>query len=213
MATTYSTSLIGKQSSSTTIIPAGKRLRTETLTAPVLLISTQLLSTILERKRLEISPPLPIICKPFGFLKSLNFRSVGLELEDVSYEFGWELVLFESVVVQGPCEAQFEVVEVEDESSLSKGDLDELHVTEEKSVLAGTGSEPGLESSGFLYELETRAEPSSEPFECQPKPFPIYEEQMDESEKVVDVDVSEESGSPIEILQTKTIQVQPSGQG
>jgi len=36
---------------------------------------------------------------------------------------------------------------------------------------------------------------------------------MDQPERVTDVDVSEESGSPIEILQPKTIQVQPSGEG
>jgi len=36
---------------------------------------------------------------------------------------------------------------------------------------------------------------------------------MEESERVADVDVSEESGSPIEILQPRTIQVQLSGEG
>ena len=160
----------------------------------------------------------PIICKPFRFLKSLNLKSVGLKLEDVPYEFGWDLVLFEFVVVdleskvvQGPSEAKFEVFEVEDESSLFEGDSDESHVTGEKSVLAGTGPEPGSESSSFLPESETRVEPGSDTFECQPEPFLVHEEQMDESERVADVDVSEESESPIEILQPKTIQVQPPG--
>ena len=33
-------------------------------------------------------PPLPIILRTFRFLKSLNLRSVGLELGGVSAEFG-----------------------------------------------------------------------------------------------------------------------------
>ena len=66
--------------------------------------------------------------------------------------------------------------EVEDESSLSKGDSNELHMTGEKSVLAGTRPERGSESSSFLPESETRAKPGSDPFECQPEPFPVYEE-------------------------------------
>ena len=83
MTTTSSTSFTGKRSSSTAIVSVGKRLRTETPTAPVLSISAELLTTIFEGKGLEISPPLPIICEPFEFLKSLNLKSVGLELEDV----------------------------------------------------------------------------------------------------------------------------------
>ena len=45
-------------------------------------------------------PPLPIISTVFGFLKSLDLRTVGLELGDVSSEFRWALVLFESSVEQ-----------------------------------------------------------------------------------------------------------------
>jgi len=66
--------------------------------------------------------------------------------------------------------------EVEDESSLSEGDLNKLHMTGEKSILVGIGPEPGTESSSFLPESETRAKPGSDPFECQPEPFPVYEE-------------------------------------
>ena len=127
------------------------------------------------------------------------------------FEFG--KVELESKVVQGSSEANFEVFEVEDESSLSEGDLDELLVTREKSVLAGTGPEPGSVPSSLLSEPETREKPGSYPFECQPDPFPVYEERMDESEKVGDVELSEESGSSIEILQPKTIRVQPSKEG
>jgi len=97
MATTNNTSFTGKRSSSTAIVLAGKHLHTETPT--VVSISAELLIAIFGGKGLKTSPSLPIFCKPFGFLKSLNLRSVGLELEDVSDEYGWDLVLFESVVV------------------------------------------------------------------------------------------------------------------
>ena len=40
-------------------------------------------------------PPLPIISIIFGFLKSVDLRTVGLELGDVLSEFRWALVLFE----------------------------------------------------------------------------------------------------------------------
>ena len=55
---------------------------------PVLSISAELLTAIFGDKGLETSPSLPIVCKTFGFLKSLNLRSVGLELEDVPDEYG-----------------------------------------------------------------------------------------------------------------------------
>ena len=42
--------------------------------------------------------PLPLISKPFSFLKSVDLRTVGLDLSDVSVNFGWELVLFKPVV-------------------------------------------------------------------------------------------------------------------
>jgi len=45
-------------------------------------------------------PPLSISSPVFGFLKSLNLRSVGKELGDVPLVFGWELVVFEPSMVQ-----------------------------------------------------------------------------------------------------------------
>ena len=38
---------------------------------------------------------MPIIPTIFDFLKILDLRTVGLELGDVPFEFGWDLVLFE----------------------------------------------------------------------------------------------------------------------
>jgi len=76
------------------MVLAGKHLRTETPTMPVLFsISIKLLTAILEGKGLAISPLLPIICKPFGFLKSINLSSVGLGLNEIPFEFGWDLVV------------------------------------------------------------------------------------------------------------------------
>jgi len=43
-------------------------------------------------------PPLPIVSTIFKFLKSLDIRTVGLELGNVPPEFGWDLVLFEPIV-------------------------------------------------------------------------------------------------------------------
>jgi len=82
---------------------------------------------------LAISPSLPIICNPFKFLKSLDLTSVGLGLEEIPYDFGWELVIwkpfrvqFESKAVLGSNEAGLDVIDVLDESSPSKdnGDFD-----------------------------------------------------------------------------------------
>ena len=40
----------------------------------------------------ETSPPLAISSSVFQFLKGLNLKSVGLGLESVSFQFGWDLV-------------------------------------------------------------------------------------------------------------------------
>ena len=135
---------------------------------------------------------------------------MSLKLNEIPYKFGWDLVLFEfgmveleSKVVQGPSEANFEVFEVEDESSVSEGDSDELLVTREKSVLAATGPEPGSVLSSLLPESKIREDPGSNPFKCQPEPFPVYEERMDESEKVGDVDVRRSLGPPLKFFGPK----------
>jgi len=141
MATT-SSSITGKRSLSPVMVLAGKRLRTESPTSPVLSsISIKLLTAILEGKGLEISPPLPIICKPFGFLKSINLSSVGLRLDEIPFEFEWNLVFWKPFAVQseptgvlGPSKAHVEVVDVLNDLSQSEGEFD--------SVMVETGSEP-----------------------------------------------------------------------
>ena len=69
-------------------------------------------------------PPLLIVSTSFGFLKSLDLRTVGVELGDVPRVFGWDLVLFE----------------VDGDQIVSEGVL--------KSDTAQTGSVGVLESSG-----------------------------------------------------------------
>jgi len=78
-------------------------------------------------------PPLPIIFKTFGFLKCVNLSSVGLGLNEVSPEFGWDLVLCKSILKQsdpksvlGASEVQTKVVDVVDDSSLSERDSDSV---------------------------------------------------------------------------------------
>ena len=39
------------------------------------------------------APPHPIIHKTFEYLTQLNLKSIGLELNDIPYSFGWELVV------------------------------------------------------------------------------------------------------------------------
>jgi len=80
---------------------------------------------------LAISPPLPIICNPFKFLKSLDLTTVGLGLDEIPFDFEWKLVIwkpfgvqFGSKAVLGPNEAGFHVVNVLDESSPSEDDGD-----------------------------------------------------------------------------------------
>ena len=52
-------------------------------------------------------PPLPIILKPFDFLKSIDLTTVAWDLYDVPVKSGWELVLFKLVVEQPRSEDVF----------------------------------------------------------------------------------------------------------
>jgi len=54
-----------KRSLSDAVVPAAKRLRAESSSAPVLFVSTELLGAILEGMGLIISPPLPLAFQPF----------------------------------------------------------------------------------------------------------------------------------------------------
>jgi len=76
-----------------------------------------------------------------------------LGLADVPPEFGWdlELLILEQTGVKsaaGPSEVQTEVVDVvdvDDDLSLSEGDSDDVHITGCEIMLAETRSEPVLD--------------------------------------------------------------------
>ena len=56
---------------------------------------SQLLAALIEGKLAE--PPRPIRYEPFGFLKSIDLKNIGLNLADIPYDFGWNLVPFGEV--------------------------------------------------------------------------------------------------------------------
>jgi len=108
---------------------------------------------------LAISPSSPIICTPFKFLKSLDLTMVELGLNEIPFDFGWELVIwkpfgvqFGSKAVLGPNETGFDAVDVLDESSSSEDDGDS------DMGRAETGPEPISE----IGDLGTRPEPVPE---------------------------------------------------
>ena len=53
---------------------------------------SQLLTALIEGKFAE--PPRAIRYKPFEFLKSVDLKNIGLNLVDIPYNFGWNLVPF-----------------------------------------------------------------------------------------------------------------------
>jgi len=123
-----------------------------------------------------------------------------LGLADVPPEFGWdlELLILEQTGVKsaaGPSEVQtkvVDVVDVDDDSSLSEGDSDDVHMTRCEIMLAETRSEPVLDFS-----------------EPQPEPGPGIEERLDDfAEKVADIDVNLGEGPEtlVENVQTTPMQ-------
>jgi len=156
--------------------------------ASALPISVVVFPAFLGGMGFESLPPLSIISKPFRFLKSLNLNSVGLGLNEVLPEFGWDLILFELILeqygpkgVQGLSEVQTEVVDVDDDPSLSEGNSDSVHI------------------------IGTRSEPVLDPYL---KPNPIYEERLadfldDFSEKVEDIDLGEGPETPLKLFKPR----------
>jgi len=96
-------------------------------------------------------PPFPIILRTFGFLKSLDFRIVALEMGIVMAEFGWDLMLFELTVEQ----TESETVSEPSEAPLVFEDFSE-------SGEAKIGSDVVLEPSGALSGDETCPGPMCE---------------------------------------------------
>jgi len=190
--------------------PASKRCRTTSALAPVYSsVPIKVLIAFLEGMGLAISPSLPSICTPFKFLKSLDLTSGGLGLNEIPFEFGWELVhwkpfgvQFGSKAVLRPSEAGFVVVDVLDESSPSEDDGDS------NTVRAETGPELVSEMS----DLGTWPEPVPEISESGVELPSVFVEHVDMSfDKVADFEGDEGVDPPVVILQPKTISLpQPS---
>jgi len=107
-------------------------------TTPSLPLSTTTAPASVKGTRFNLLPPLPIISTTYGFLKSLDLRTVGVELGDVLRVFKWDLVLFE----------------VDEDQTVLEGFLE--------SDTAQIGSVCVLESSGVLSEAEDSSGPVSE---------------------------------------------------
>jgi len=157
----------------------------------------------------ESLPPLPIISKTFGFLKCVNLNSVGLGLNEIPFEFGWDLVMWKPILAQaepkgalGPSELHIEVVNVVDDSSPSEEDSD--------SVMTETGSEPVSNQ----IEFGTRSEPVPEIGETRIEPPLVFEENVDDSfDRVPDFDKDEEAEILILAFQPTTLKVPQRGEG
>ena len=87
--------------SSSTLTQGNQTQGTAWQTTTALFAPTQFLTALMEGKTTELSRP--IVYKPFGFLKSIDLRTVNLKLEDIPYKFGWELILFGET---GACQTQ-----------------------------------------------------------------------------------------------------------
>ena len=168
----------GKRRLSEAVVPAAKRQRTASTPAPLFFVPTDLLGAILGGMGLVTSPPLPIVFQPFRFLVHADLSPIGVSLCEIPFDFGWELKLWifggelGIQIAQGPSDLVDRVVDreivMEDESSLSDDDSDEMHVTGwELIVYVGSGQDVGsgheVESDphGPEIESQTRVEPVS----------------------------------------------------
>jgi len=92
MATSSSELITSKRRLTTTPASASKRSQLASPSA-ALTASVAAIQALLGAMALESLPPLPIISKNFGFLKCVNLSSVGLGLNEIPFEFGWDLVV------------------------------------------------------------------------------------------------------------------------
>jgi len=152
---------------------------------------------------------LPIICNPFGFLKSINLSSVRLGLGAIPFEFGWNLVVwkpfgeqFEPKAVLRPNEAHIEVMDVLDESSPSEGDSYSVRV------------EIGSELVSEHGEFRTGPEPVPKFGEFGVEPPLLFEEDVDDSfDRVTDFEKEEVVEIPILAVQPSTLKVSQPSEG
>jgi len=135
--------------------------------------------------------------------------SRGLGLNEITFEFGWDLVVWKPIVVQsepkgvlGPSEAHVEVVDVLDDSSPYEGDSD--------SVMVERGSEPVSDQGEF----GTGSEHVPEIGETGVELPLIFEEDVDDSfDRVADFEKDKKVEIPIWVVQPITIKVPQTSEG
>jgi len=165
-------------------------------TATTLLAPSQFLAALIEGK--SAGPSRPILYKPFGFLKSIDLRTIDLKLENIPYDFGWSLVLFgesdtclKSQEKQEPIKESSDEIGAKVEFFLPKHDLGNICLT-------------GLYSFGLFPEQETGAETGSETFDS------VFKDDLGDDVKDELEDKSNEtggSGGRIEVSPAETDQV------
>jgi len=196
MATSGSSSFASvKRSTTTSQASVSKRTRMASPpAASALPVSATIIPASLEGMGFASLPPLPLLSKTFGFLKCVNLNSVGLGLTDIPPEFGWDLVLFEPITEQSGAETQ---PEFDDDMSGSEEGSAVLHNDSWAFVLAETGSAS-----------------VPDPRRPQIEPKPVFEDRLDDfSERVADIDLDEEPETPIEIVQTRPVQIPQTSEG
>jgi len=155
----------------------------------------------------ESLPPLPIISKPFRFLKSLNLSLLGLGLNEVPLEFGWDLALFKVDGEQTVSEGVFE----SDEAQTGFDVVPEL-----SGVLFGAEGSPDPMSEGVLglSETETGPEPVPDLSEARTEPPLVFEDKWDDSfDRVADIEADEEYDILVVIVQPKSVKTPQTGEG
>ena len=177
--------------------PTAKQQRTECIPAPLFFTPLDLFGAILGGMGLNTSPPLPISFQPFRFLMHVDLSSIGVNLCDIPFDFGWELNLWMfdgeigETIALGPSEFVDRVVERDPESSMSDDDSDDMHVTGWELVVYKESlhvDESGMEVDSrpllLEFEMETQAEPMIEP-ESEVEPMlehPVMAETGDRTE-------------------------------
>jgi len=155
----------------------------------------------IDKRRLIAAPALVLFGDMRFKFDLCELELCGLGLADVPPEFGWslELLILEQSGVKsaaGPSEVQtkvVDVIDVDDDSSLSEADSDDVHITRCEIMLAETRSEPVMDFN-----------------EPQPEPSPGFEERLDDfAEKVADIDVNLGEGPETLVENVETTPMQP----
>ena len=147
-----------------------------------------------------LKPSRPILYKPFGFLKSVDLKNIGLKLEDIPYDFGWNLVPFRK---SSACLKSGEEQEPIREASEDIGAKDKFFLpTNDSGHICLTKSH----SFGLFPKQETGAETASETFDL------VFKDDLGDDVKDDSEDTSNETrgnGGRMEVSPAETEQATP----